>query len=346
MREITEAAIPRFPVGPAFSMHPFMQGITLDIVLRTVFGVGDGSELAPLREALVRVLDRLGSRLAALALAPGFQRSFFGLSPWDGFVRDRSRADALIRRQIARRRAAIAQEGEARQDILAMLLDARDEEGHPMTDDELRDELMTLLVAGHETTATMLCWAFELILAHRPVLERLLAEIAGADDPTKLPYLDATLKEVLRLRPVIPAVGRVLSVPMEVAGRLLPARTMVVPVSYLTHRVPSYYPEPDAFRPERFLTEKPDPYAWLPFGGGVRRCLGMAFAMYELKLVLATVLSRVRLRKARPEPARVVLRGFTFVPQGGTEVVVEALLDRGPPEPHAARPSTEAARAG
>jgi cytochrome P450 len=344
MREITGEAAMRFPVGRAFSLHPLMQGITLDIILRTVFGVDEGEHFAALREALPRVLDRLGSPVASLALAPGLQRSFFGLSPWDGFVRDRNRADALIRRQITRRRAALGREGEARQDILAMLLDARDEEGQPMTDDELRDELMTLLVAGHETTATMLCWAFELILAHPRVHERLVAELAGAGDPTKLPYLDATLKEVLRLRPVIPAVGRMLSEPMEIAGWALPARTLVVPLTYLTHRLASYYPEPDAFRPERFLDDKPDPYAWLPFGGGVRRCLGMAFAMYELKLVLATVLSRVRLRKARPEPARVVLRGFTFMPRGGTEVVVEARLDAGL-EPSATRPGPEAARA-
>jgi cytochrome P450 len=156
------------------------------------------------------------------------------------------------------------------------------------------------------------------------VHDRVRAEVEGAGDSVKHEYLDATIKEVLRLRPVIPAVGRVLKAPMEIGGMQLPAGVLVVPSTWLTHRLPAYYPEPEAFRPERFLGKKPDPYAWLPFGGGVRRCLGMAFALYELDLVLAHILARVRLRKARPTPARVAVRGFTFVPADGAEVVVES----------------------
>ncbi len=323
MVAITQEAIARLPVGRPFALHPYVQGITLDIILRTVFGVDEGEHLVALRGALTRVLDRLASPLASLALAPGFQRSFMGLTPWDAFLRDRRHADDLIQRQIVRRRAS-AGDGEKRDDILAMLLDARDEAGAPLTDAELRDELMTLLVAGHETTATMLCWAFDLVLADERVHHRLLAEIDGGGDPTKLEYLDATLKEVLRLRPVIPAVGRKLAAPTEIAGYVLPAGTLAVPSTYLVQRHPAFYPEPTAFRPERFLGTKPDPYAWLPFGGGVRRCLGMAFALYELKLVFATVLAEVRLRKAHRAPARITLRGFTFVPADGAEVVVEA----------------------
>ncbi len=324
MRTITEAGVARFPVGRPFALHPHVQGITLDIILRTVFGVDEGEHLQELRAALTRVLDRLSSASATLALAPAMRRSFFGISPWDTFLRDVRHADDSIHRQIARRRNAGARGGEPRQDILAMLLDARDEDGQPMTDAELRDELMTLLAAGHETTATMLCWALELILGDARVHERILAELDSAGEPAELPYLAATIKEVLRLRPVVPAVGRKLVAPMEIGGYLLPAGVMVAPSTYLTHRLPAFYPEPDAFRPERFLGKKPDPYAWLPFGGGIRRCLGMAFALYELEVVLATVLKSVRMRKARVEPAKVVLRGFTFVPEGGGEVVVEA----------------------
>ncbi len=324
MRAVTEEAVARFPVGRPFALYPHMQAITLDVILRTVFGVDEGEECAALRAALPRVIDRLSNPVASLALAPAFQVGFLGISPWDGFQRDVRRADELIYRQNARRRREMGDGGAARGDILAMLLDARDEEGRPMTDAELRDELMTLLVAGHETTATMLAWAFDLVLADARVRERLLQELAGADDPTRVEYLDATIKEALRLRPVIPAVGRKLSEPIEIAGFALPKGTMVVPTVYLTHRLAAYYPDPLAFRPERFLDKKPDPYAWLPFGGGIRRCLGMAFAMYELKVVLATVLGRVRLRKAGSRPSRVKLRGFTFVPADGTEVVVES----------------------
>ncbi len=334
MVAISEEAVGRLPVGRPFAVHPYVQRITLDIILRTVFGVDEGEDLDVLRAALTRLLDRLASSpLASLALAPGFRIGFLGLTPWDGFLRDRRFADTLIYRQIARRRAALKGQAtgtSAQDDILAMLLEARDEEGRPMTDLELRDELVTLLVAGHETTATMLCWAFDLILADERVEGRLLAEIDAGSDPTKSEYLDATIKEVLRLRPVIPAVGRKLSAPMEVGGHLLPGWHARGPLDVPRPPPPCVYPDPEAFRPERFLGTKPDPYAWLPFGGGARRCLGMAFALYELKLVLATVLAGVRVRKARPEPARIALRAFTLVPGSGAELVVEARRTRRP----------------
>jgi cytochrome P450 len=306
-----------------------MQGITLDVILRTVFGMDEGEHFAALRDALPRVLDRLQNPLAALALAPMFQRPMFGLSPWDHFQRDMRRADDLVHAQITRRRAESADPKAApRTDILAMLLSARDEHGEPMTDAELRDELMTLLVAGHETTATMLCWAFDLILGDPRVRARLSQELEGASDPTANEYLDATIKEVLRLRPVVPALGRKLSEPMVIAGHTLPAGTLVVPSTFLAHRLPAFYPDPNEFKPERFVGKKPDPYAWLPFGGGARRCLGMAFAMYELKIVLATVLTRSRLRKASAAPSKVSIRGFTLVPADGTQVVVESRAPR------------------
>jgi cytochrome P450 len=338
MRSVTEQAAARLPTGQPFAIYPIMQGITLDIILRTVFGVDEGEHFAALRDALLVVLNRMSTPLAALAMAPLFQRGFYGLSPWDAFQRDLRRADRLIHEQIARRRSRSGESPQAaRTDILAMLLDARDDDGSPMTDAELRDELMTLLVAGHETTATMLAWAFDLVLGDARVHARLLDEITGYGDHApgfaraavaELPYLDATIKEVLRLRPVIPAVGRRLAEPMYLAGYELPRGSLVVPTTVLTHRLPDIYPEPDAFKPERFLNQKPDPYAWLPFGGGGRRCLGMAFALYELKVVLGTVLALAPLRKARPAPSRVSLRGFTLVPADGVEVVVETRTQR------------------
>ncbi|MFT3774914.1 MAG: cytochrome P450 [Minicystis sp.] len=328
MREITEQIIDTFPAGRPFSLHPYMQRITIEIILRTVFGVEDGAHLDELREALTRLLDRQSSLLASLGTIPMFRRSVLGLSPWDGFLRDRARADALIYAQIARRRADPTPQA----DVLSMLLDARDEQGRPMSDAELHDELMTLLAAGHETTASMLCWAFELILGDGRVEARLRNEArdAGPENAARLDYTDATIKEALRLHPVIPAVGRKLRSPMTLGGYEIPAGMLVVPSSYLTHRHPSVYPDPTAFKPERFVDRKPDPYAWYPFGGGVRRCLGMAFALYEMKIVIATMLSRVRLRRSRNTPPRVTIRAFTFVPERGAEVVLEAKLGAQP----------------
>jgi cytochrome P450 len=346
MRSITEREIARWPVGEPFALHAHMQRITLDIILRTVFGVDEGAQLEDLRDALTRVLDRQADPIQAISQIPKLRRSFLGLTPWDGFLRDVKRADALIYRQIARRRADAAAGGKRRDDVLAMLLEARDEQGQPMTDVELRDELVTLLAAGHETTATMLCWAFDLVLGDARVRAALLRELdeagAGAREPDlasigRLRYLDATIKEVLRLRPVIPGVARRLKAPVVIGGHEIPAGELLVPVAWLAHHDPKAYERPEAFEPERFLDTKPDPYAWLPFGGGARRCLGMTFALYEMKVVLATVLTRVRLRKRHAAPARVKLRGFTFVPEGGTEVVVEARLDATTPRPVAPR---------
>jgi cytochrome P450 len=323
MREAAERMIARFPEGRPFSLHPLVQRATLEIILRTIFGAEDEAEVGALRDTLSRLLDRITSPATSVSTLPPLRKDVFGFSPWARFKREVAGADALIHARIARRR-----EEAPRDDVLSMLLQARDEHGRPMTDAELRDELVTLLVAGHETTATMLCWAFDLILSHPEVRARLAAEIAGAGlEPAaiaRLPYLDAVIKEVLRMRPVIPAVGRRLTAPMELRGRRFPEGALLVPTTFLAHHDPATYPEPHTFRPERFLDAKPDPYAWFPFGGGARRCLGMAFALYEMKIVIATVLAGARLRKARPGPARVRMRAFTFAPEGGTTVVAGA----------------------
>lgn len=323
----TESALARFPSGQPFALAPLMQSITLEVILRAVFGVDEATQLGELSQRMVELLDRVAKPwllfLQALELDwPG--------SPYQRFMRRRQELDRLLYQLIAERRAVHA--AERRDDILSLLLDVTDEQGRPMSDEELRDELVTLLVAGHETTATALAWTFERVLARPDVLARLHAELdeAGATDdggplsPEAIPrlhYLDAVIKETLRLRPILPIVGRALQRPWSIGGYELPAGTMVAPCIYLVQRHAGTWPEPERFRPERFLGAKTDPYAWLPFGGGIRRCLGMSFALYEMKIVLATVLRAARLRLDGP-PVRVVRRGITLAPSGGTRVVL------------------------
>jgi cytochrome P450 len=326
MQEITERAVAGFPEGEVFPLHPHAQHITLEVILRTVFGVDEADRLRDLSARLRRLLAIADSRLSLLSMIPAF-RVELPLLPFRRFMRRRRRADELIYREIARRRA---QSGSDRTDVLALLLAARDEDGEPLDDVELRDELMTLLVAGHETTATALCWAFERVLATPQVLDRIHAELdeVCAGEPLRpehigrLDYLEATITEALRLRPVLPLVGRHLHAPLRLGEWEIPEGWVVAPCIYLAHRHASVYENPEAFLPERFLNKRPDPYAWLPFGGGIRRCLGMAFALYEMKVVMATILSQVELELAQRAPVSMVRRAITFTPRGGTKVRV------------------------
>jgi cytochrome P450 len=207
-----------------------------------------------------------------------------------------------------------------REDVLSLLLQARHEDGTPMSDSELRDELVTLLVAGHETTATSLSWAVERLLRNPDKLERLKDEVRAGDED----YLDAVIKETLRLRPVIPIVVRKLTRPAEVAGHSLPAGIAVVPAIHLVHRRPDVYPDPHGFRPERFLEKPAGTYTWIPFGGGPRRCLGATFAQFEMKVVLSAIVERATLRASDPQPERIVRRAISMVPRRGAEVVLES----------------------
>jgi cytochrome P450 len=217
--------------------------------------------------------------------------------------------DTLVYDEIRSRRASA--DLDERDDVLSMLLQARHDDGSAMTDEELRDELMTLLVAGHETTATALAWTLERLVRHPHMLARL-----GEDE-----YLDAVVKESLRLRPIVPLVARRLQEPMEIGGHLLPAGVTVTPSIWLMHRNGAIYPEPDAFRPERFLGEPPGTYTWIPFGGGVRRCLGASFAMFEMKQVLGAIADAVALEPADPKPEKIARRAITFTPEKGARVV-------------------------
>jgi cytochrome P450 len=324
MRKAAEEEIATWPVGEPFGLRPRTQEITLQIIMRTVFGIDDAERLARLGERLASMLDiGMQSRALAAIAVPQVRRTI-GRGIYKRFLRLRAAADAEIYDEIARRRRAT--DVEDRDDVLSILLQARDEDGRALHDEELRDELMTLLVAGHETTATTLAWAFQLLLRDRTKLARLQAEVDGGEEDGQ--YLDAVIKETLRVRPVVPGVIRKLTAPIELAGYELPAGMRVAPNIYLTHRRPDVYPEPERFRPERFLERPAETYSWIPFGGGVRRCLGAAFATYEMKVVIPAILRTVRLSAVGDEPERIRRRAITFVPERDGTVIVEEFRRR------------------
>jgi len=315
MAEIAEREISSWPTGTPYKLRPRMQALTLDIILRTVFGVGEAeaAKLADLREALRDFLDMTTNpRFLLPLLAVGPER----LRRIGAFRRRIDRVDALIYREIAERRRA--EDVGERNDVLSMMIGASHEDGSPMSDEEMRDELLTLLVAGHETTATSLAWAVERLSRNPEKLERLRAEVSEGREE----YLTATIQETLRLRPVISIVLRKLTEPVEIGGYELPAGISVAPCIYLVHRNPEIYPEPQRFLPERFLDNPPGTYTWIPFGGGVRRCLGASFAQFEMTVVLKELVRRHQIRPANPKPERVFRRAITETPRHDAEVIL------------------------
>jgi cytochrome P450 len=313
MAEIAVREIESWPTGVPYRLRPRMQAITLEIILRTVFGVREGERLVALRDSLRDFLDlTTNPRVLLPVLLVGPKR----VTRIPAFRRRIERVDELIYREIAERRRA--DDLAEREDILSMLILARHEDGRPMSDEEMRDELLTLLVAGHETTATSLAWGVERLARHPEKLERLRAEaLEGSDD-----YLTATIQETLRLRPVISIVIRHLTEPVQIAGYELPAGVRVTPSIYLVHRNPEVYPEPDRFLPERFLDNPPGTYTWIPFGGGVRRCLGASFAQFEMAVVLRELVKQHRIEPARERPERVYRRAITETPRHDAEVIL------------------------
>jgi cytochrome P450 len=312
MREVAEREVASWPTGTPFRLAPRMQAVTLEIILRAVFGMEAGPSKDALRAALEDLLAfmvRPASFAAIVLLGAGRAAR---LRP---FRRVIDAVDRLVRAEVTRRRGV--HDLEARGDILSLLLQARDERGDPLTDAELRDELVTLLVAGHETTATALSWAVERGLRTPGVMERLREELAAGETA----YLQAVCHETLRLRPVLPVVLRRLTEPMRLGGHLLPAGVKAAPCISLVHRRPDLYPSPHEFRPERFIGVKPGTYTWIPFGGGVRRCLGAAFALFEMQAVLTAVATRASLRPAAPASERTARRSITFAPAEGARVV-------------------------
>jgi cytochrome P450 len=307
MRDVAEREVASWPAGDTLAIAPRMADLTLEIIARTVFGSADPELLRRLRGTIEFVSQ------------PGVYTLFMMLAGPERIAntplprRLLGPVDEYLLAEIAHRRDDPLLD--SRDDVCSLLLRTRHEDGSPMSDREVRDELMTLLVAGHETTATAVSWAVERLLRHPDKLAR---AASGDED-----YLDAVVKETLRLRPILPLVARRLVEPMEIGGYELEAGVTVAPCIHLVHRRPDVYPDPRAFRPERFLEQPAGTYTWIPFGGGVRRCLGAAFAIQEMKIVLRAILSRHRLRPSRPRSERVTRRTITLVPEHGTEVVVE-----------------------
>jgi cytochrome P450 len=292
MRTAAERELATWPEGRPFPVHPSMQAITLEVIMRAVFGVADRERLRPLLRDLLA-----GTTSTALQVSVMFGRR----RPLERLGEMAVEIDEILLAEIAQRREAPGE------DICSLLVST------DMDDREIRDQLMTLLIAGHETTATGLAWAIDLLVHHPDVLER-----ARTDGDT---YLRAVVSESLRLRPVVPLAGRRLAADLNVDGLSIPAGTDVTPAIWLAHTRAQEYPEPYAFRPERFLERPPSTYTWLPFGGGVRRCIGAAFAELEMRVVLDEVLARFDLRPAGQRRERVARRNVTFSPRHGTRVV-------------------------
>jgi cytochrome P450 family 135 len=313
---ISEAAVRQvesWPVGERFALHPSMQALTLEVILRAVFGVEDDARRDELSENLVAILATTQSPRAVGMAIPRLR----GLPPWRRTVARIQRTDELLAEEIRRRRADpdLAE----REDILSMLVAARFDDGSAMDDRDVRDQLMTLLLAGHETTATSLAWAFDQLFHSPEAMERLREEVTGDDDV----WLDAVISETLRLRPVVPFTGRQLREPAALGGFDLPEGAVVMAGIYLTHMRDDIYPEARSFRPQRFLEDSPETYSWIPFGGGTRRCLGAAFALFEMKVALRAILRRADLRPADPAPERMVRRNVTLAPARGTRAVLQ-----------------------
>jgi cytochrome P450 len=313
VREVAEREVGAWRPGERIVLRERMRALTFEVICRAVFGVTEPLRVERLRRAFGAVLDS-----SPLYFVNSWLRRDLGrFSPGRLFVERLRAADELVLGEIARRRAE--EDLAERPDVLSLLLRARDEDGRGMSDAEVRDELFTMLAAGHETTATELAFAFELLLRNPPVLERLRDELdADAGDA----YLDAVVKETLRLRPVIDAAERTLTKPRVVAGWELPAGIRVYPGIVLTHMREDLYPRAREFRPERWLEGDAESYAWLPFGGGIRRCLGAALAQAEIAEVLRVAVRAVELRPARERPDPVVLRGITLAPRFGVRVDV------------------------
>lgn len=323
IRDATRRVMARWPTGTPFALHPEMVTLTFDVILRAVFGITAPAQIAAFGARFEALLSRWSSPLWPMLALYGLDP--IRLAPWLPVARHKRALDQALQGEIARRAAG----GGGGDDVFSLLLAARDDAGQPLSPDELRDELVTLMVAGHETSATTLAWAFERLLVHPAALARVRAELAAITvdgevdlgQLDKLPYLDAAIRETLRQRPILAFVARQAAAPFEIGGHRVPPGTYLCAAIHLAHRRADAYPEPDRFEPERFLGKKADPYLWLPFGGGGRRCLGMAFALFEIKVILATVLTATTLVLDGGKPLGRVLHNVTVAPAGGTRVI-------------------------
>jgi cytochrome P450 len=327
--ELTEKVMQSLRPGEVFVARDLMQNVSLEVILNVVFGLHEGERFHQLKSRIVTLLNGFKSPLTSGSLFfPALQKDLGAWSPWGSFVRKQQRINQLLVAEIRERRQ---QHDSSRSDILSLLLEARDEEGEPMTDEQLRDELMTLLLAGHETTATAIAWALYWVHRFPEVHSQLLQELdslGNSPTPTeifRLPYLTAVCNETLRIYPVaVLTVPRAVKEPVELMGYHLEPGTRVYGCIYLTHHRPDLYPEPEEFKPERFLQRQFSPYEFIPFGGGIRRCIGEALALFEMKLVLATIMSRYELTLAQQEPERPQRRGVTFAPTTGVRMMLQS----------------------
>jgi len=314
IREITEHDMLTWPAGRPFALRTHTQRITLEVILRAVFGVRGRERF----EKALGLVDRFARRANLVVLFPFMRRNLGPASPWERFKRARADLDEFLYEEIALRRSEpdLAE----RDDVLSLLLQASDENGQRMSDAELRDELVTVIGAGHETTATAVAWAFERLLRNPRALERLRTSLDEGDD-----YLDATIKETLRMRPVILDLARRLTRDIELAGYRIPAGALVLPSIAAIHYRDDLYPKPNEFRPERFLDGGgAESYTWIPFGGGVRRCIGASFAQFEMRVIIRTILERAQLRADGRRSERPRIRNITIAPSRGCRVVLDS----------------------
>ncbi len=324
--DVTEQVMSQWTLGESFCVRSSMQEISLRVILHAVFGLHEGQRCEQLRQLLSSLLDSIGSPLSSsLLFFRSLRRDLGSWSPWGRFLRQQQQINELIYAEIQQRRE---QPDSSRTDILTLLMSARDETGKPLTDVELRDELLTLLFSGHETTTTALAWALYWINHLPEVGSRLLEELdtlGHAFDPSaiaRLPYLTAICQETLRIYPIsLVTLARIVKAPLQLMGYQFEPGTVLLPCIYLTHQREELYPDPKRFKPERFLERQFSPYEYLPFGGGNRSCIGMAFAQFEMKLVLATIMREKQLALADRRLVKPVRRGFTIAPPVGMRMV-------------------------
>ncbi|MFL5883969.1 MAG: cytochrome P450 [Thermoleophilaceae bacterium] len=313
MREIADEQIEQWQLGSTFKLLPSFQAIALRVIIRAVFGVDRARDVERLETLILRMIE-LGDWVTMLPL---LRRDLGRRSPWGRFLRARAAADAVIYEHLAKRRS---EESGDRSDVLSLLLRARHADGRPMSDQELRDELMTLLIAGHATTAAATAWSMERILRHPPVLDRLRAELHSDHDQ----YLSSVITEVLRCRPVISFAVRQVKRPASVGSWTIDPGVVVGSSAYLTHTRPDVYPDPFTFRPERFEQEAPGTYSYVAFGGGIRRCLGSAFARFETQVVVRRILERCTFSLPDPAPEPERRQGVVHQPARGARVRLES----------------------
>lgn len=306
IESVTHQRVAAWPRGEPFALAPEMEAITFETIMSIVFGPKHDPRHERLGELVPKMMDRADT---PFTLVPAMRRQMMGMSPFARLMKVVNEVDALLYEMIAERCADPAVW--AGDDVLSALIQATHEDGTPLVDREVRDEILTMLMAGYETTTSALTWSFERLVRSPAALDRLIGEIERGEED----YLEAVVKETLRQRPVVPLAARKLQAPVTLHGYTIPKGTVLMASIYLVHQDPVVYPEPDEFRPERFLGGGPTAGAWIPFGGGVRRCLGASLAQLEMKIVLQTVLSEVALRAPDGKPEPIARRRFTFVPK-------------------------------